>query len=70
MTYVNNASYVNYMSYVNDISYVCYTSYVCRLYELYELCKSYEYFYESFKVTWNRLKSLDLCFLKNFEFLC
>ena len=38
---LNNRSYVNNMSYVN---------YVCRLYELYKLCNSYEYFYESLKI--------------------
>ena len=32
------------MNYVNKMSYVC------RLYELYELCKSYEYFYDSLKI--------------------
>ena len=48
------------MSYVNNMVYVNNTSYVCRLYELYELCKSYEYFYE--------LKSLAFLFLKNLEF--
>ena len=31
------------MSYVNNMSYAC------KLSELYELCKSYEYFYESLK---------------------
>ena len=36
------------MSYENNMSY---TSYVCRLYELYELCKLYEYFYELLKIT-------------------
>ena len=36
-------------------------SYVCRLYELYELCKSYEYFYES-------LKTLVFLFFKKFGF--
>ena len=33
------------MSYVNNMSYVR------RLNELYELCKSYEYFHESHKTT-------------------
>ena len=33
------------MSYVNNMNYVC------RLHELYELCKSYEYFHESLKIT-------------------
>ena len=48
-------SYVNNMSYVNDMSYLC------RLYELYELCKSYESFYESLKLT-------CFLFLKNLPF--
>ena len=43
------------MSYVNNMSYVC------RLYELYKLCKSYEYFYELLKIT-------CYLFLKNLEF--
>ena len=33
------------MSYVNNMSYVY------RLYKLHELCNSYEYFYESLKIT-------------------
>ena len=32
------------MSYVNNMSYVC------KLYELSELCKLYEYFYESLEL--------------------
>ena len=43
------------MSYVNNMGYVC---------RLYELCKSYEYFYESLKITsfWF-LKKLELFFV-------
>ena len=33
------------MSYANNMSYVW------RLDELYELCRSYDYFYESLKIT-------------------
>ena len=33
------------MGYTNDMSYVNNMSFVCRLYEFYELSKSYEYFY-------------------------
>ena len=40
------------MSYVDNMSYVNNMSYECRLRELYELCKSYDYF----------------LFLKNLEF--
>ena len=40
------------MSYVNKMSYLC------SLNQLYELCKSYEYFYES-------LKTICFLFLKN-----
>ena len=43
------------MSYVNYLSYVSYMSYVCRLCGLYELCKSYEFFYESLKFARNDL---------------
>ena len=42
------------MSYVNNMSYV---------YRLYELCKSYEYFYESLKIT-------CFLFLKKLGFFC
>ena len=60
MSYVNNVSYVSNMSYVNNMSYVC------RLYELYELCKSYEYFYESLKITWNyKNENIERKYLKN-----
>ena len=45
MCYVYNMRYLNNISYVNNMSYVC------RLYELYELCKSYECFYESLKIS-------------------
>ena len=50
-------SYVSYMSSKNYMSCVNYMSYV-----IYELCKFYEYLYESLKITWNCLKSLDFCF--------
>ena len=44
MGYVNNMSYVNSTSYINNVSYV-------KQYELrHELCKLYEYFYESLKI--------------------
>ena len=43
MSCVNSMSYINNMIYVNNMSYAC------RLYHLYELCKSCEYFYESLK---------------------
>ena len=43
------------MSYVNNMVYVF------RLYEIYELCKSYEYFYDSLKIT-------CFLFLKNLDF--
>ena len=44
LTYVSYMSYVNNMSYVNDMSYV-------KLHELiHELCRLYEYFYESLKI--------------------
>ena len=39
------------MSYVNNLSCLNNMSYVRRLNELYELCKSYEYFHESHKTT-------------------
>ena len=38
------------MSYVNNMSYVYNMIYVCRLHEFYELCKSYENFFESLKI--------------------
>ena len=44
MIYANNMSYVSYMSYGNNMSYV-------NKHELrHELCKLYEYFYESLKI--------------------
>ena len=43
------------MRYVNNMSYANNKRYVCRLCELYKLCKLYEYFYESLKITRNRL---------------
>ena len=38
------------LCYANNMGYVNNMSYVCRLYDLYGLCKSYEYFYESHKI--------------------
>ena len=53
MSYVNNVSYINDMNYVNnmsDVNNINNMSYV-KLYELrHELCKLYEYFYESAKI--------------------
>ena len=44
MSYVNNIIYVHKMSYVNNMSYA-------KLHGLrHELCKLYEYFYESLKI--------------------
>ena len=37
------------MSYVCCMRFANYMSYVCRLYELYELCTFYQFFYESHK---------------------
>ena len=51
MSYISNMSYVNNTSYVNNMSYVNNINYACRLYSLYELCKSYDHFYESVKIT-------------------
>ena len=48
------------MSYVNNMSCINNMSYVRMLNELYELCKSYEYFHESHKTT-------CLLFLKDLE---
>ena len=39
------------MSYVNNMSCINNMNYVRMLNELYELCKSYEYFHESHKST-------------------
>ena len=53
MSYVNNVSYINDMNYANnmsDVNNINNMSYV-KLYELrHELCKLYEYFYESAKI--------------------
>ena len=38
------------MSFKKNMSFVNHITYVCWLYELYELCKLHEYFYESFKI--------------------
>ena len=48
-------SCVNYVSLYElfklyELCYANNMSYVCRLYDLYGLCKSYEYFYESHKI--------------------
>ena len=49
------------MSDVNNMTYVNNMSYVCSLYELYGLCKWYEYFHGS-------LKSLRFCLKKTVKF--
>ena len=50
MSYVNDMSYVSNMIYVNDMSYVNNMSYVKYDESRHELCKLYEYFYESLKM--------------------
>ena len=58
------------MSYVKNMSYVNNMGYACRLYELCELCKSYEYFYESLKIVGICFKYNIFCFQvfpKNFH---
>ena len=50
VSYVNNMSYVSFMSFVNNMSYVNSMSYE-KLYELrHQLCKLFEYFYQSLKI--------------------
>ena len=39
------------MSHLNNMSYIC------RLYDKYELCKLYEYFYKQLKITGYFLKN-------------
>ena len=60
MSFVNYMSYVSYMNYVSYMSYVDYMSYVGRLYEIYELCTSYDM--SNLWIDWNHSKSHLNCF--------
>ena len=60
MSYVGYMSYVSYMRLVSYMSYVNYMSYGGKLFELYELCKLYEYFMNCLKIAWNHLNSVKI----------
>ena len=46
MSYVNYVSYISYVIYIGHVIYMTYVNYELR----HELCKLYEYFYDSLKI--------------------